>query len=94
MAKFEGIEQLVERVAQNYSEVVSERNRLRDELAAKNEEIERVRRECAQEIEQVKQELEARNHETSQIDGRIDALHSRLEALLETKVSEVLTSGV
>lgn len=93
MIGIEAIEQLVERVAQNYSEVVNERNKLRDEIAVKNEEIERIRRECAQEIEQVRAEAESREREASEVDVRLDALRNRLETILEARVSEVLTGG-
>lgn len=91
MTKMENLEQLVERVAQNYSEIVSERNRMKSELASKNEEIERVRRECTQQIDELKSEYEANVNDNSQIDARLDALYSRLESLLESRVSEVLT---
>lgn len=94
VGKIEGIEQLVEKIAQNYSEIVSERNRLRDELAQKNEQTETLKREHAREIEQLKGDMDMRERDNSQSDARMEALHSRLETLLENKVSEVLTGGV
>lgn len=94
MSKLDSIEQLVDRVAQNYTEVVGERNKLRNEIAVKDEEIARAKRDAAAEVEEMRAQVGSHDYERAQFDARLDALHSRLEAILEARVSEVLTSGV
>jgi predicted nucleic acid-binding Zn-ribbon protein len=90
MEKFEELERLADKVAQNFSEILGERNKLRNELALKNEEIERIRREKAEEIEELKLQCQLYEEERSQFDSKIESLHKRLDLILESKVSEVL----
>jgi predicted nucleic acid-binding Zn-ribbon protein len=91
MEKFEELEQLADKVAQNFSEVLGERNNLRNELAVKNEEIERIRREMIEEIEELKLQCQIYEEERSQFDSKIESLHNRLDSILQSRVSEVLT---
>jgi len=93
MEKLEKLERLVDKVAQNFSEALGERNNLRSELAEKNEEIERVKREMTVEIEELKQRCRLYEEERSQIDSKIESLHGRLDSILESKVSEILTGA-
>ncbi|MCL2768104.1 MAG: hypothetical protein FWE49_05220 [Synergistaceae bacterium] len=94
MEKFEKLERLADKVAQHFSEVLGERNNLRKELAEKNEEIERVKREKAEEMEELKLQCLLYEEERSQFDSKIESLHNRLDSILESKVSEILTTGV
>ena len=93
MEKLEKLERLADKVAQNFSEILGERNNLRKELAEKDGEIERVRREMAAEMEELKQQCQLYEEERSQLDSKIDSLHNRLDSILETKVSDILTGA-
>ena len=93
MEKFEKLERLADKVVQNFSEVLGERNNLRKELAEKDEAIEKVRREMAAEIEELKLQCQLYEEERSQIDSKIESLHNRLDSILESKVSEILTGA-
>jgi predicted nuclease with TOPRIM domain len=93
MEKLEKLERLADKVAQNFSEILGERNNLRKELAEKDGEIERVRREMAAEMEELKQQCQLYEEERSQLDSKIDSLHDRLDSILETKVSDILTGA-
>jgi len=93
MEKFEELERLADKVAQNFSEILGERNSLRNELATKNEEIERVRREMVEVIEELKQQCQQYEEERSQFDSKIESLHNRLDSIIESKVSEIMTGA-
>ena len=93
MEKFEELERIADKVAQNFSEILGERNNLRNELALKNEEIERIRREMTEEIEELKLQCQLYEEERSQFDSRIVSLHNRLDSILESKVSEILSGA-
>ena len=66
---------------------------MRNELAVKNEEIERIKREAAEEMDELKLQCQLYEEERSQLDSRIESLHSRLDTILESKVSEILTGA-
>jgi predicted nucleic acid-binding Zn-ribbon protein len=91
MEKFEELERLADKVAQNFSEILGERNNLRNELALKNEEIERVKREMTEEMEELKIQCQLYEEERSQFDSKVESLHNRLDSILQSKISEVLT---
>jgi len=93
MEKFEELERLTDKVAQNFSEMLGERNNLRNELAVKNEELERVKREMREEIEELKLQCQLYEEERSQFDSKIESLHNRLDSILESRVSEILTGA-
>jgi predicted nucleic acid-binding Zn-ribbon protein len=93
MEKFEELERLTDKVAQNFSEILGERNNLRNELVEKNEEIERLRRIMAEEIEELKLQCQIYEEERSQFDSKIESLHNRLDSILESKVSGILTGA-
>ena len=93
MEKLEKLERLADKVAQNFSEVLGERNNLRKELAVKNEEIERIRREMIEEMEELKLQCRLYEEERSQFDSKIESLHNRLDSILESKISEILTGA-
>ena len=93
MEKFEELERLADRVAQNFSEVLGERNNLRSELALKNEEIERIRRETTEEIEELKLQCQLYEEERSIFDSKLESLHKRLDSILESKASEILSGA-
>ena len=89
MDKFDELERLADKVAQNFSEILGERNRLRNELVLKNEEIERIRREKTEEIEELKLQCLLYEEERTQFDSKVESLHKRLDSILESKVSEI-----
>jgi len=93
MEKFEELERLADKVAQNFSEMLGERNNLRNELALKNEEIEKIRRETTEEIEELKLQCQLYEEERSRFDSKIASLHNRLDSILESKVSEILSGS-
>jgi len=93
MDKFEKIERLADKVSQHFSEILGERNNLRKELAEKNEEIERIKRETTAEIDELKLQCQLYEEERSQFDSKIESLHNRLDAILESKISEILTGA-
>jgi len=88
--RFEELERVAEKVAQNFSEILGERNNLRNELMLKNEEIERIKRETIEEIEELKLQCQLYEEERSMFDSKIESLHKRLDSILESKTSEVL----
>ena len=93
MEKFEKLERLADKVAQNFSEVVGERNNIRKELSEKNEEIERIKREMREEMEELISKCQLYEEERSQFDSKIESLYNRLDSILESKVSEILTGA-
>jgi predicted nucleic acid-binding Zn-ribbon protein len=91
--RFEELERLADKVAQNFCEILGDRNNLRNELAIKNEEIEKIRREMTEEIEELKLQCQLYEEERSQFDSKIESLHNRLDSILESKSSEIFTGA-